>query len=449
VPMNRAALRNTILVISTILLTGFAYYQVGSPVSLSSIDLSAFPQVSFLMDPWDSSGNFISGLAPEDMFVIENEQEIEIDDLQELNLGAQIVIAHNDGAAFTVSGDDDIPRSEILSGVITDFFETLDSESKDSIGIVTPDGIMISGQQNKSVILSSWEAYEHDFFETIPNLNALSQAITLASDPAPKHGMGRSVLFLTPLIELDQADILQDLIDRASQSRIRLHIGFIGRVADFESEEAAMLRNVADQTGGQYFEYSLNEEIPDLNSMFESSRRIYRAFYTSAVNAGGENQLSVVIDTGAGNITSEVENFELNIQAPNPIFLSLPGSIERYFPEESEILLRNLEPKKYELEILIDFPDTNPREIVKTSLFVNGELVSENKAAPFENFTLNINQYQQEMRLILKVTAEDELGLIGESLDIPIMINIKDPSHDFSEVFSSNVSDLVVVVSDH
>jgi hypothetical protein len=398
------------------------------------------------MNPWDASGNFISGLEPEDMLVIENELEIEVDDLQETSLGAQIVIAHNNGSAFTVSGEDDIPRSEILSGEISRFFKMIDSETADSIGIVTPDGILFSGQQNKDLILATWEAYEHDFVETLPDLNVLSLAIDLASDPVPVQGMGRAVLFLTPRIELDKAGNLQDLIDRAVQSRIRVHVGFIGRVADFDSEEAANLKNVADQTGGQYFAYSLEEDIPDFNSMFESSRRIYQVFYTSQVNTTGVNQVSVLIDTGAGNVTSEVESFEIEVNPPNPIFLSLPGSIERYFPEEKEILLRNLEPKKFQIEILIDFPDKNQREIVQTNFYVNGELISKNSRAPFDQFTLNINKYQQETRLILKVTAEDELGLVGESVEIPIMVIIKDPAHDFGEVFSSNVSDLVVVV---
>jgi len=446
VAMNKAVYVILLIIISLVPLTGFVFYQIESPVSLSAIDLSNFPYVSFLMNPWDTSGNFISGLEPEDILVIENELEIEVDDLQETSLGAQIVIAHNNGSAFTVSGDDEIPRSEILSGEISRFFKMIDSETADSIGIVTPDGILISGQQNKNLILATWEAYEHDFVETLPDLNVLSLAIDLASDPVPVQGMGRSVLFLTPRIELDQAEILQDLVDRAVQSRIRVHVGFIGRVADFDSEEAANLKNVADQTGGQYFAYSLEEDIPDFNSMFESSRRIYQVFYTSQVKISGVNQVSVLIDTGAGNVTSEVESFEIEVKLPNPIFLSLPGSIERYFPEDKEILLRNLEPKKFQIEILIDFPDKNQREIVQTSFYVNGELISKNTRAPFDQFTLNINKYQQDTRLILRITAEDELGLVGESVDIPIMVIIKDPAHDFGEVFSSNVSDLVVVV---
>ncbi len=444
--MNKPVFVFLLIIIPAALLTGFVFFQMESQVSLSAIDLSDFPRVSFLMNPWDASGNFILGLEPEDMLVIENEQEIEVDDLQEMSIGAQIVIAHNDGAAFTVSGEDEIPRSEIISGELISFFKLLDSETADSIGIVTPDGILLSGQHNKNLIIATWEAYEHDFVETRPNLNVLSLAIDLASDPVPVQGMGKAVLLLTPLIKLDQAAILQDLVDRAVQSRIRIHVGFIGRVADFDSEEAANLKNVADQTGGQYFAYSLEQEIPDFNSMFESSRRIYQVLYTSQVKSTGLNQFSVLIDTGTGNVASEVESFEINVQPPNPIFLSLPGSIERYFPEDMEILLRNLEPKKFQIEILIDFPDKNQREIVQTNLYVDGELTFKNTGAPFDQFTLNINKYQQETRLILKVTAEDELGLVGESVEIPIMVVIKDPAYDFGEVFSSNVSDLAVVV---
>jgi len=72
--------------------------------------------------------------------------------------------------------------------------------------------------------------------------------------------------------------------------------------------------------------------------------------------------------------------------------------------------------------------------------------MGENKFFPFDQFTLRINDYQQETRLILKVTAEDELGLVGQSLEIPLIITIKDPAHDISEILSSNYTYLILVV---
>ena len=443
--MRRNKFGFIIILISIILMTGFIFYQIESQIDIYAVDLSEFPQISFLMNPWDAGGNFILNLESSDVTIVENEQELEVEELTEINLGAQIIIVHNDGAAFTVAGDDEIPRSEILSQELIKFFNLLSSDSNDYVTLITPEGTLFSNEQNEETILSDWENFEHDFTETVPDLNVISQAMRYTRDSFPAANAGKTILFLTPKIDMEERESLDNLIFSAIQDGVRVHVGFVGRVADFESEEAEMLRDLASQTNGQFFAFSIEESIPDFNSMFESSRKAYQVVYHSQLNNSGINQLGVKIESGAGNYQSENFSFEIDLQAPNPIFLSLPASIDRYFPEDLEIQLYNLEPKQFVINILINFEDGIEREIVRTELFINGESVRLNFNSELNSFNVNIDDFQQDAKLLLKVIAEDELGMVGESMEIPIELNILDPSQDFGEVLNTNYVDLIVV----
>ena len=47
----------------------------------------------------------------------------------------------------------------------------------------------------------------------------------------------------------------------------------------------------AFETGGQYFAFSSEEPLPDLNLMMESSRRAYQLEYRSQINAPGTHTI--------------------------------------------------------------------------------------------------------------------------------------------------------------
>jgi hypothetical protein len=147
-----------------------------------------------------------------------------------------------------------------------------------------------------------------------------------------------------------------------------------------------------------------------------------------------------------GEIRSPVQSFELELRPPNPIFVSPPSQIVRSIPEDADIAVENLEPREYVFEIVIDFPDTIPREIVRTALYANGEFVAENLEPPFDQFDLDLTNFEASELVVLKVEAVDELGLVGASIDTQVQITVQRPDRSLLAVLTRNAATLTIGV---
>jgi hypothetical protein len=79
------------------------------------------------------------------------------------------------------------------------------------------------------------------------------------------------------------------------------------------------------------------------------------------------------------------------------------------------------------VQVLVDFPDGRSRPLQRTALFVDGVLVQENTAAPFENFTWDLKAYTTSGQHVLQVEAVDDLGLKGQSIQVPVMVAVSLP----------------------
>src|SRR4030065_718085 len=83
----------------------------------------------------------------------------------------------------------------------------------------------------------------------------------------------------------------------AKQEDICIYVWLVGAADYQDSVEAVMLRNLAEDTSGQYFFFSGTEAVPDLQTYLEPLRPTYRFAFTSAVRSSGAFPLSVEITT--------------------------------------------------------------------------------------------------------------------------------------------------------
>ena len=58
-------------------------------------DATAFPKISGLMDVFDGSGRFVSGLKPEHVTIVEDGQPLRPEDLREMVVPLQVTVAIN------------------------------------------------------------------------------------------------------------------------------------------------------------------------------------------------------------------------------------------------------------------------------------------------------------------------------------------------------------------
>lgn len=407
--------------------SSFASAQTAAYAEISAPDASAFPNISALLDVYDASGQFVGGLLPSALAALEDGTPRPVQELTEESVGAQIVIGINPGPALDVRDGQGVSRYQRVQQVLGGWAQALAPQQGDNLSLVTIAGPLIAHTTPASW-LASFAAFQPNFRATTPNIQSLAFSLDAALTATPQMGMKRAILFVTPHMEdpaLETA--LKTIGERARASRTRISIWLVDSEQYFQHPSAALFQDLAAQTGGGFLMFSGREELPDPELYFAPLRRVYRLTYASALTTSGDHTLSVEVNLGDTAIASAPQTFSVTIQPPNPIIAELPAQVKRApspsDPYNAELLI----PEAQQLELVFDFPDGHPRPIVHTALYVDGELVAENKAAPFDKFTWDLRGYTLSGQHQLKVTATDSLGLTGESLSLPITVTVVKP----------------------
>ncbi len=395
-------------------------------VDLYAPDVSAFPKISALLDVYDSNNIFASGLKPEAVTVYEDGQPLPADELTEMMVPLQLVVAINPGPALDARDSQGLSKYQRLVQVISGWAQTQQNNS-DDMSLVSLSGSIISHAPLKDFIVSL-NAFQPDFRASTPNLQSLAIALDTASAQTPQAGMKRAVLFVTQ--HMDDATIaneIQPYIQKAQENNIRVYVWFVDLDAYFVTNSAAAFNALALQTGGSFFAYSGEEQFPDLESYFAYLRRVYAFTYTSSLKQGGAHTISVNANVTGTTAISAQGRFEIDIQPPNPILVNPPLQIVRQAPPEDPFNVEMILPTQQELEVIVDFPDGHKRPITRLALYVDGIVVAEHKEAPFEKFTWDLSEYKLSGQHTIAVEATDSLGLTKVSMGIPVTVTVIQP----------------------
>jgi hypothetical protein len=138
------------------------------------------------------------------------------------------------------------------------------------------------------------------------------------------------------------------------------------------------------------------------------------------------------------------KTFEVTVEPPSAVLLSPPLQIVRETDPNDQYNLKTLAPTSQALEALLEFPDGHPRDLARTSLYVDGQPVAENTAEPFDKFTWDLTSYQTGGVHQVAVEIEDSLGLKRLSLPIPVEVVVVQPPAGFSAFLDRNRSAVTV-----
>jgi len=417
--------------------------QTAAYAEITAIDPQGFPQVIALVDVFNANGEFMEALQPSKITVYEDSQPRTVDALVESAVPAQIVVAINPGPALAVRDANGIARFTQIVEALGAWANSQPTDSKDDLSLVSLSGSLISHAASKDWFVSL-DSFKPDFRSTTPNLQSLTIALDTVNSPTLQSGMKRAVLFITPHMDDPNIDnTIAPLIQRAIDTKVRLFIWFVDADTQFNSASANAFRMLAQETNGSFFAFSGKEVLPDPNSYFAPLRHIYSLTYTSSLNVGGEHTLGLYVDTADGQIPALDKTFSVDIQPPNPIFVSLPLQIKRQPPAE-DIYSEELIPAQQEIEIIVEFPDGHPRGLKRTTLYVDGQVVDQNISAPFEKFTWNLSGYEVSGPHEIIVEAQDVLGLSKSSISIPITLTVIQPPHGIRALFGRYRSYIVI-----
>jgi len=409
--------------------------QTQAQAVLYNADASSFPAISAFMDVFDASGRFVSGLQPQQVTLYEDQQPLPLDMLTETVIPLQLTVAINPGPALATRDKLGMERFEGVVGALGAWVQALPADGADDMSLVTLSGPIISHASARDWLVSL-QAFRPDFRETTPNLQSLQIAIETVSVQAARIGMKRAVFFITPHMEDPDIEAqMAPLIQRANQNNVHVFVWYTDTELYAATASAIAFQNLAVQTGGAYFAVTELQPFPDPEAYFAPLRRLYALRYESAARAGGDHTISVEITGQAGAVRSEDRTFNIDLQPPNPIFVSPPLQILRSPPEEDPYNDEVLLPVAQPLELIIEFPDGHPRPLVRTTLYVDGQIVAENKAEPFNGFVWDLNSIGESGEHKLVVEAVDSLGLNRTSVEVPVLVTVMHPPHGLSAFF--------------
>lgn len=422
------------LLVQMLALPAFVQAQTAASAAITAPLTDQFPQVETYLQVYDEKGDFVHGVEPADVQMLENDVPIRPSALEEVRAGVQVVVALDPGPAFGVRDSQGISRHEYVLQALRDWALSRRGTTIDDLSLLVSDEISAVHIDQPEDFLTKLPAEAPEDDQVLqPDLETLSRAIETAADPLDRPGMGRAVLYVAPLPERPAELPLQTLTERAQQRGIRVFVWMIAAPGTADNPGAQEMAALAANTGGQFFAFSGLEPLPDIETYLDACRSAYRVTYTSQLRKSGEHQLSAVIQTAAGEAAAPPQNFSLDLQPPNPIFVSPELEIQRRPPPgalddpEAEASPADYIPAQHTLQLLIEFPDGQKRDLTRTTLYVDGQAAAENLSPPFDRFIWDLSQYTSDGSHVLQVEAEDSLGLTASSIETLVEVDLQQP----------------------
>ena len=438
---NKNFLRVILIIISLLLPSIPAEAQAGRFVDISPLETGEFPLMTVYFDVTERDGRFNTDLRKDQVALRENGVEQEILDFKSLTPGIQLVAALNISAPFAIQDINGKSRFDYISEALIEWGKQTPTSSPDDLSIITNDGLELTHLENRGDLITVLEEYSPPLRDTESDFNVLARAIEIASDPVDQLGMKRVVLLFTPPMTPAGSAAIDSLISRAKESQVMVYTILVSSPAFFTSSGAQILGNLSTETNGNFTTFSGDEPLPDFVSLLTPLRSTYLIKYQSQIVTPGSHTLDLIISSDLGESDGQRE-FPLDVQPPNPIFISPPREITRniILSGADDIPDSEFVPESFTLNIIVEFPDSHPRELEEVIFRVDGEVVSRLTSPPYNQVEWDLRDYQTSAVHYLTIEAVDLLGLSRQSIQTPVEVILDIPPPSISTIFIENAA---------
>ena len=430
----------TILLLLVLLIgSSRASAQSGKSVRISLPDCSAYPIITVYVDPFDRNGNPFENLEIDQITLIEDGINRDLLEIQPLHPGIQLVVVFNFSTPFAIQDINGRSRFDYIQESLLNWIAQPVDTDPDDLSLIDNLGLERIHVEEKSDWTSALEELDPSLRETASDFNVLARGIEIASDPVSQPGMKKVVLFFSPQPTSDGFEAIDSLISQAKDNQVQVYTILVSSPAFFETAGASKLQTLSVETGGKFLTFSGEEPLADLSQLLLPLRTTYMLKYQSSIVTPGSHTLKISIEYTPASIDGRRE-FTLDIQPPNPIFITPPRTVTRTLIDDTldETDENNYQPSSLTLPILVEFPDHHPRDLEELIFRVDGQIIEVKSAPPYDQFTWDLNEYLVSGTHYLTLEAIDIMGLSRLSVETPIEIEVLLPAQDMWDIARKN-----------
>ena len=399
-------------------------------IVLGEIDKSNFPYITLDFSIKNARPNQLEPLKMSDVSVFENDERLPITRLESQYTGTHFMLAINPARNLALLDPMGVSNFEKIIKAIKTLGSNLVPESGDHFSLfINPDSEW-KELSNFSEWLTAIDSYDDVYGMRRLEQDLTSLEMAINAWQSSELDQETVLLYLTPPVQRTHYDRFNELVNRATQLGLPLHIWMVLEYPETSTPYADDLRQTLEASGGSLFFFSRDEELPDPKAYTEGMGYHYTVDYDSLLRSVQEVDLFVQLDTpGLGQIRSKAEKLSVVVEPAQLRFQNLISELSIQRDKDG-----NATPEELPIEVSIEFPDNYPREITSTSLWINGKKVKENKAAPYGSYLIDLNSYEESTTLNLEVKLDDVWGLQGSTGSHKLELEIIKPAGFFQEV---------------
>ncbi len=397
-------------------------------VTLAPPLTEAFPKIQVFATVQNPQGQPYHGLRQPDFTLLEDDQPVALLEVKERHPGVQVVFALNPGPPLGVRDELGVTRYEYIRLQWLSWAQQPVRSEIYDLSVTTGTGVLLRHSAQRKALAQTLTAYQPDFRASEPSLAPLDTALQLASDPTPRPGMGRALIFLTPLLPQESLQTLPQYVLQAKQAGVRIFVWLVAPPEQWDSPAAHAWEVLTQGTGGTLTFFSGTETLPLLEDLLAPLEYAYQLTYLSRIREGEHHTLTLQIHTPQGDLSAPPVGFSLQVLPPNPALVDPPVQIVRRPDPRAREMTRRI-PETYPLTVTVGFPDGHPRPLQAVRLLVDGWVVAQRDLPPWDHLEWDLTPYTRSGTYALSVEVEDSLGLVGRGADLRVHILVPQPTN--------------------
>lgn len=377
--------------------------QASQQIVIEGLDTREFPNLSI---DFSIPGGLDqqSSLTANQVSIVENDQTIAVEALTSEYVGVHFVLVINPERSLVLTYPSGYSNYDRMLAAMGELNSDVTPVTGDVYSLFINPDIHYDQLENYTEWKRALEGYKENQKQKIGSLQSLEIAVAqLTSQPVNKETV---LVYMTPYIDPVEIPKLTALIQQAGESGIRVHIWMTAATIVIGSAYEIDLQAVCETWGGSLTILDGIQMPPSPRDYMKNIGYRYTATWQSQIRSGTTQQISLRLTPSSGPVLiSEVSSVDLEVLPTRLSFNNLP--------EELTINIRKdeaIEPAELPIQTLIEFPDGFPRNLLSTSLFVNGSLVQKREQAPFGDFVLDLSPYHGQDTIRLQLNAKDALG---------------------------------------